>query len=516
MAVLQLTSSILHEIFLLGFVSLLLVYVWFKYRFTYWARKGVQGPRPEFPFGNVRQVIQRKQQFFQPFCDTYFQFKKLPYVGVYSFHTPVLCINDPDLAKHIIIKDFDHFQSHGIFSSASVGEPLGGHLFNIAGPKWRNIRTKISPAFTPVKLKSFFPLVEKIASQAVEYGDAHYAEGKPVDFSEFYAKYAMEIVGSVGFGVENDGLKKETEFYQRGNEYFVPKSIYWTVIRAISFFAPDIFKKMGVNRTNPAINNFFYGLVKDTVSFREKNNYYRNDFLQTLIELQKSESEKQVGNGSNQFTFTDVAANTMLYMFAGYETSATTGMFAAYEMARNPQVQDKVRQEVQTVLAKYNGQFTYEAQNEMTYMNMVLDETMRKHPPLRALFRRCNKDYKLPDSDLVIENGTLVFVPIQSIQMDPDIFEDPERFDPERFAPEKKAKMHPCIWMPFGEGPRKCLGLRQGYIQSKMALVKLLTKYEFTLHEKTIEPLQIKPTSLACAAEGGVWINLKPLETACK
>lgn len=77
---------------------------------------------------------------------------------------------------------------------------------------------------------------------------------------------------------------------------------------------------------------------------------------------------------------------------------------------------------------------------------------------MRTLFRRCTKDYKIPNSEVIIEEGTLIFIPIHSIQMDPDIFPDPEKFDPERFTPEKKKLMHPCYWMPFGEGPRKCLG----------------------------------------------------------
>lgn len=83
---------------------------------------------------------------------------------------------------------------------------------------------------------------------------------------------------------------------------------------------------------------------------------------------------------------------------------------------------------------------------------------MRKYPPMRALFRRCTKEYKLPNSEVVIEEGTLVFVPINAIQMDPDIFPEPEKFKPERFSPDNKKNMHPCHWMPFGEGPRKCLG----------------------------------------------------------
>jgi cytochrome P450 family 6 len=96
----------------------------------------------------------------------------------------------------------------------------------------------------------------------------------------------------------------------------------------------------------------------------------------------------------------------------------------------------------------------------MFFYNVIFpfSETMRIFPSMRALFRRCTKDYKVPNSNFVIEKGTMLFVPVQGIQMDPDIFPDPEKFDPERFSPENRAKMHQCHWMPFGEGPRKCVG----------------------------------------------------------
>ncbi|XP_047508405.1 probable cytochrome P450 6a23 isoform X1 [Pieris napi] len=484
-------------------------YAWFKYKFSYWARRGVKGPRPTFPFGNMRDVIFRRKQLFQPYCDSYNTYKHLPYVGLYSFSIPVLCINDPDLAKHILIKDFDYFQSHGIFTS-SVGDPFGGHIFNIHGDKWKTLRTKLSPAFTLGKLKSFFPLVDKISNEGLQYGDMMYEKGEVINFSDFYSTYAMENISSIGFGVNNNGFKSNTEFHKRGRQFFEYTSFYRTVTRAIAFFAPEAFKALRINRFDPGIYNFFYNLVRDAVDYRKKNSYRRNDFLQTLIEIKDRDTLPSLsGTEEYRFTFNDIIANTLLYMFAGYETSAGTGMFAAYELAKNPAVQAKAREEVIRVLAKHNNEWTYEAQNDMTYITMVLEETMRKYPPMRALFRRCNKDFKVPDSDFVIENGTLLFIPIHAIQMDPDIFENPERFDPERFTPEKKAKMHPCHWMPFGEGPKKCLGIRQGYIQSKMLLVKLLTKYELSLDEKTEDPIRIKATSFSCAPESGIWIKLK-------
>ncbi|XP_047508404.1 probable cytochrome P450 6a14 [Pieris napi] len=499
---------------IISIISTIFIYLWFKRKFSYWKRKGVPGPKPSFPFGNVRDVIKRKKQIFQPYCDAYFQYKKNPMVGLYCFNIPVLCINDLELAKHILIKDYDYFQSHGVFSSSETSDPLGGHLFHIHGPKWKSLRSKLSPTFSPANLKSLFPHVKKAAEEGLEYGDLMYENGTPINFTEFFGKYVVEIVGNVGFGIKNDGFKRgETEFHGRCRQFFEYTSIYWTIIRGIAFFAPEFFKKFGLKRTDPVINNFFYNLVKNGVEFRKTNNYRRKDFLQRLIDLMDTDSSHQSeAADSHSFTLIDVVANTMLYLFAGYETSATTGRYAAYELAKNPDVQSKAREEILRVLAKYNGQCTYEAQNEMTYMNMVLEETLRKYPPLRALFRRCNEDYKVPNTDIVIDKGTLLFIPIQAIQMDPEIFEDPEKFDPERFTPEKKATMHPCQWMPFGEGPKKCLGVRQGYIQSKMALVQLLSKYELCLNEKTENPLKVNPSAFSYSPLGGIWINLKRID----
>ncbi|XP_028176554.1 cytochrome P450 6k1-like isoform X2 [Ostrinia furnacalis] len=422
---------------ILAVCAFCLTYVWYQYRFTYWTRRGVFSPKPVFPFGNIKEVVKRKAQFFQPYCDTYFKYKHLPYVGMYCFHRPVLCVNDLELAKHILIKDFEYFQSRGTFSGG-VGDRLAGNLFNIHGPAWKKLRLKMSGMFTSGKLKTVYPMVEKIADDAKDYADSLHTNGESINFSELYGRYAMEIIANIGFGLECNGFKSaKSEFYDRGH---------------------------GV--TGP------------------------HDF---------------------SFSMDDLAANTMLYMIAGYETSATTGQFTAYQLALNPDIQNKVREEIVRVLDKYGGKCTYEAQNEMVYFNMVLEETMRMYPSMRAIFRRCTKDYRLPGTDLVIEKDTLVFVPCNSIQMDPEIFPEPHKYNPERFSPENKAKLHPCHWMPFGEGPRKCLGVRQGYIQSKMALVKILPKYELVLDERTLVPMRIKTTSLVPQAEGDVWIKLRKL-----
>lgn len=500
---------------LIAIVIIVYIMLWFRYKFSYWSERGVVGPKPNFFFGHIKKVVTSKTQFFQPYCDNYLKYKHLPYIGMYSFYQPVLSIHNLEIAKLILIKDFEYFQSRGTYAGG-VGDPLAQNLFNIYGKRWKSLRIKMTPIFTPAKLKVMYPIVECIAKQALNFIDALNLNKHTVNFSEFYSKYAMEIIANVGFGVQcNSFTNPKAEFYVRGHEYFDHHSFYWRIIRAFAFFAPDTFDKLKIRRISCEIEDFFYGLVKNTVEYRQKYSIKRKDYLQTLIELKNGHCVDEKGDryvNDFSFTMTDVAANTLLYMIAGYETSATTGQFAAYQLALNPDIQAKARDEIIRVLAKYNGECTYEAQNEMIYLNMVLDETMRIHPSMRALFRRCNKDYKLPNSDLVIEKGTMVFIPIQAIHMDPDIYPEPEKFDPQRFSPENKAKLHPCQWMPFGEGPRKCLGVRQGYIQSKMALIKVLQKYELLLDKRTAVPMKLKNSSLVYAAEGGVWLKLRKLE----
>ncbi|KAJ0173566.1 hypothetical protein K1T71_010715 [Dendrolimus kikuchii] len=486
-----------------------LIYIWFYYKFTYWLRKGVDGPKPMFPCGNLQKVLRSKEQFFQPYCDNYFKYKNLPYVGMYSFQRPVLLINDLDIAKLILIKDFEYFQSRGTFAGGP-SDPLSENLFNIHGTPWKNLRLKMTPSFSSAKVKSMYSIVNDISTQAVKYAESFYAKQEAVNFTELYSKYAMEIIANVGFGVECNGFTNpRSEFYTKGTEYFDNPSLYWRLIRSLSFFAPDLFGKLKIKRITQELEDFFFNLVKNTVEYRKKHSYKRNDFLQSLIELKDGYSDETLKLSS--FTMMDIAANAMLYMIAGYETSATTGQFAAYLLAANPQIQKKAREEIFRVLARHDGEFSFEAQNEMIYMNMVIDESMRMYPSMRAIFRRCNKEYQLP-TGLVIEKGTMVFIPANAIHMDPDLYPDPEKFEPERFSSENKTKMHPCQWIPFGEGPKKCLGIRQGYIQTKMALVKILLKYELLLDERMTVPIKIKASSLVCAAEGGIWLKLRTLD----
>jgi cytochrome P450 family 6 len=126
----------------------------------------------------------------------------------------------------------------------------------------------------------------------------------------------------------------------------------------------------------------------------------------------------------------------------------------AYELALNQDIQERLRDEINEVLERHNGEVTYDAIMEMKYLDMVFNETLRKWPVLDCQFRKCESDFKIANTDFVIEAGMTVILPVYGLHNDERFWDEPEKFDPERFNEENVKKIVPYSFIPFGEGPR--------------------------------------------------------------
>lgn len=139
-------------------------------------------------------------------------------------------------------------------------------------------------------------------------------------------------------------------------------------------------------------------------------------------------------------------------------------------------------------------------------------ESMRKHPSVATLHRVSVADYRLPNG-AVMPAGTYVVVPVLAFHRDPKLFPDPERFDPDRFSEENRESIRPYSFLPFGEGPRICIGLKFGILQCKLGLAKLLQRYRFGVGQRTKIPLEIDSVTLLHLPKGGVWLTVEDRAT---
>jgi len=191
--------------------------------------------------------------------------------------------------------------------------------------------------------------------------------------------------------------------------------------------------------------------------------------------------------------------------------------FALYELALHPDIQDRLRTEIKQVMEKYNQELTYEAALDMPYLDMVISETLRKYPVLPFLDRACTRDWRIPNSsghsNATLPRGTATYVPVYGIHHDPQHYPDPQRFDPERFTEENTKKRHQFTYLPFGAGPRICLGRRFGMIQMKSGLVHILSNFEVAPSKGTPVHIKLHPKPFLIQPLDDIVLALKRIST---
>ncbi|XP_017758026.1 PREDICTED: probable cytochrome P450 6a14 [Eufriesea mexicana] len=474
----------------LAVTVLILLYYYSKSKLEYWRKRGVNGPKP-LPFlGNYKDVFLGKASVSDSFEDAYNNFRDEQVVGIYVGHTPLLVLRDPDIIKTVLIKDFSVFADRTIRTVRTV-EPLSEHLFRLESDRWRPLRAKLSPVFTSGKLREMFHLLVECADHFGKYLDNLVKKGEFIECRDIAAKYTTDVIGSCAFGIEiNSFASENSEFRQMGRKVFQTniKSMFRDRLRDF----PWLFKVLGPLTIERDIVEFFKRITTETIDYRMKNNVRRYDFIDTLVDL-KQHPEKL---GEKEVDDLFLTSQAFVFFIAGFETSSLTISHVIIELAKKPWIQEKARAEILEVLAKTNGVITYDCIKEMKYLDACFQETLRKYPVLLWLSRTALQDYTFPGTKISIEKGQQVFLPVRAIQRDPEIYPDPDDFDPERFSDEQVKTRHPMLFLPFGDGPRNCIGARFAKYQSKVALITVLSKFKLEVCEKTFKEYKIDKKSL--------------------
>lgn len=426
------------------------IYLYARWFYRYWERLGIPKLGPSFPFGVMNYMFTSTRDLATLNKTLYEQLKKEGnrFGGIFVFYQPTLVLTDLEVIKNVLTKDFHHFTDHGTPVSLKH-DPLNRNLFNLEGKAWKDMRVKMTPAFTSGRMKMMFKILvgctDNLKNKIEELADGN----TPIDIKDEFCCFTIDTIGSCVYGIDCQSFGKErSEIHHYGRKFFdLPARKLFQAI--IMFTFPPLGDALGLSVTDKTVTEFFMRLVKETVEYREKNNVVRKDFLQLFLDLRQQE-------GWENFSLEDITSQSFLFFGAGFETSSTVMAFTLYEIARNKDVQDKLRKEIEEVLEAHDGNITYEAVKEMKYLDQVVKESLRMYPPIPMLQRKCTQDYTLPDTDITIKKGLSIMIPIMGLHYDPEFFPDPHKFNPDRF--QEDAKQKPFTYLPFGEGPRNCIG----------------------------------------------------------
>ncbi|XP_015379194.1 PREDICTED: probable cytochrome P450 6a13 [Diuraphis noxia] len=477
--------------------------------FKKWEKLNVPYIKPIPFFGNFLKVAIGKEHHLEFYDKIYYEFAGHKYGGLYQMRTPILMIRDPEIINDVLIKDFSYFPDRG-FTSDFAANPLSNNLFLMENPQWKTIRNKLSPAFTSGKLKTMYDQIKECGDEMMKNINTNLNKNSnEIEIRDIMGKYSTDVIGTCAFGLKLNAINDdESPFRKYGKLIFKPslRSLFRELCVLIS---PALLKIIRVKDFPTDATDFFHKAFKETLTYRIENKIVRNDLVNCLMQARNDLVLNKDLPEHEKFTESQIVANAFIMFAAGFETVSTTVSYCLYELALNKSIQDRVRQEIQLKLAKNDGHINHEFLMDLNYLDMVIAETLRKYPPLVFLLRKASQKYRFPNDSLIIEKYQKIVIPIYAIHHDSKYYTEPEKFIPERFSAEEKAKRPSGIYLPFGDGPRICIGKRFAEMEMKLAFVEILTKFEVTSCEKTEIPLKYSKKTLTLVPQHGIWLTFQ-------
>lgn len=387
---------------------------------------------------------------------------------------------DADVMTQIGISKFDHFVDRISFLNIKSDTLFGKSLILLCGNRWRAMRSTLIPAFTGSKLRNMFEcFVNETAQNFIKSINTRSEQDGAIrcEMLRFFSHFGADIGASLSFGLNINSFENPTnKFLKYGDaaNYFsgfesgsrvVLMGMFPKLMRAIDFgFVPH------------RVKMFFKSVVLDTMNERLARQTCRPDVVNTLLETRNERLKRQYESskcidGGVDWSDDELVAQCFVLFFITLDSVSNVLAFMSYELACDQGVQQKLHQEIRTVNDSLdNSQLTIGAISKLKYLDQVINETLRRWPNALLSTRKCTKDVEIDLGDgkkVKIERGIGLWIPITTFHNHPDNFENPTKFDPDRFSDANISKIRTGSFMPFGIGPRSCLGKR-GFFYSKI------------------------------------------------
>ncbi|GIX82412.1 cytochrome P450 3A8, partial [Caerostris extrusa] len=440
----------------------------------------------------------------------------------------------------------------------------------LPGQAWKDVRSILTPTFTTAKMKQMEGSMNASIDIMLEVLQEGSQKGKEFEIFDVYQRLTMDVITKTAFGIQTDvqknsksGLLRATKliFTTSYNDVFIFIGMAFPILRKVciklqelvatllnkgrpphTMLRTGIKKVIEMRRSNPQDPWTFRRTQSSVLIFFSKSTSCSDprsphgshphtflgqkiDLLQLMLdssaaaetsetdiskleagnaEMEKSGHGETTDKKTRMMTDAEIVASAFTVLLAGYETTSTALAYTTYLLAKHQDVQDILVQEIKDLIER-GQKLEYSTINKLPYLDQVLNESMRIYPPVHLFTNR----YAVEDvqyGDIHIPKGMLIQAPVHLMHHDPEFWSEPEIFDPERFS--SKPNADGVTYLPFGVGPRNCLGMRFAQLEAKLAIAHTINKFRIKLGGKQKGDLQIQ-CRLRTLTPKGVYIRLE-------
>ncbi|XP_037307682.2 thromboxane-A synthase isoform X1 [Pungitius pungitius] len=519
----------------LSLVFLGLLYWYSIFPYSVLSRCGIKHPKPVPFLGNIFMF---RQGFFNPINDLIKTHGRV--CGYYLGRRPVVVIADPDMLRQVMVRDFSSFTNRMTLRFAS--KPMTDCLLMLRNERWKRVRSILTPSFSAAKMREMVPLINTVTDSLMSNLNVSAESREAFDIHKCFGCFTMDVIASVAFGTQVDSQKNPDDPFVRHAQMFFSFSFFRPIMLffiAFPFITAPLARFLP-NKRRDQMNHFFINIIQKIIKQREEQpaEERRRDFLQLMLDARTSKecvslehfdsathaADQQAQPAASDqddrlppqepssrrpqkkmITEDEIVGQAFVFLLAGYETSSNTLAFTCYLLAINPECQRKVQREVDEFFSRHESP-DYTNVQELKYLDMVISETLRLYPPGFRFARDIDQDCVL--NGQFLPKGATLEIPAGFLHYDPEHWTEPERFIPERFTPEAKASRHPFVYLPFGAGPRNCVGMRLAQLEIKMALVRLFHRFSIVACSETKVPLELKSSS-TLGPKNGIFVKIQ-------
>ncbi|ONI31095.1 hypothetical protein PRUPE_1G292100 [Prunus persica] len=476
-------SSMLF-VFLVALIRLFYKQWWTPNRFQkFMDLQGVKGPFYRLIHGNTKEIMSLKKEamsrprslshdIFPAVQPHTHKWSKIFGTNFLQWHgtQPQLVIAEPELSKEVMNNKDKLFRKQK--SQGYVKKLLGDSISMAEGEKWVKLRKLANHAFHGESLKSMIPEMITSSETMLERWVNH--EGKEIEVYEEFRLFTSEVISRTAFGTSY--LDGKNIFEMLGQlTFLIFKNNFSLRLPIISRFykTSDEIKS---EKLEKGIRDIIAGIVRKRESMAKTGDAdgFGHDFLGVLLKAHHDTNENQ------RISVDDIVDECKTFYFAGQETTNSLLAWTIFLLALDTDWQEEARKEVLQLFGKENP--NPDGLNKLKTMSMILNESLRLYPPVVSLVRETDKEVRL--GKMVVPANVEVHVPNLSLHHDPTYWgEDVNVFKPERFSEgvAKATNNNIVAFIPFGLGPRTCVGMNFAIVEAKIALAMILQRYSFTL-----------------------------------